>query len=153
MWSTEHTLTTTSSPETLWQLLSDVNGWGAWNDGIETITLDGPLAVGATFQMKPPGEEVLTSTIAELEQNRLLTDVTDLGNLVIRVKHLLEPLAEEGTTITYRVEVTGPAADAIGAEVGTAISADFPQVLAALVAAANAAAGAEPAAATRSIVS
>ncbi len=144
MWTTEYTLRTQASPEALWELLSDINGWGAWNDGIETITLDGPLAVGATFRMKPPGEDVLTSTVAELEENRLLTDVTDIGELVIRVAHQLQPLASGGTSIAYRVQVSGPAADAVGAEVGTAISADFPLVMAALAAAAGAADTSEP---------
>ncbi|MDQ2837990.1 MAG: SRPBCC family protein [Actinomycetota bacterium] len=133
MWTTEYTLTTDVSPEALWQLLSDVDGWGAWNDGIETIALDGPLAVGTTFRMKPPGEDALTSTIVELEPNRLLTDVTELGELAIRVVHRLEPVAGGGTSITYRVEASGPA----GEEVGKAVSADFPQVIAALAAAAS----------------
>ncbi len=137
MWTTEYTLSTAASPETLWQLLRDIDGWGAWNDGIETIALDGPLAVGVTFQMKPPGEDVLTSTVAELEENRLLTDVTDMGELVVRVAHQLAPVSGGGTSITYRVEVSGPAADAVGEDVGTAISADFPQVIAALAAAAG----------------
>lgn len=137
MWTTEYTLTTEASLEALWQLLSDVNGWGTWNDGIETIALDGPLAVGTTFTMKPPGEDVLISTIAELEPNRLLTDVTEVGELVVRVVHQLEPRSGGGTSITYRVEVTGPAADSVGEEVGTAVSADFPQVIAALAASAS----------------
>jgi uncharacterized protein YndB with AHSA1/START domain len=145
MWTTEYTLRTQASPEALWELLSDINGWGAWNDGIETITLDGPLAVGAIFRMKPPGEDVLTSTVAELEENRLLTDVTDMGELVIRVAHQLQPLASGGTSIAYRVQVSGPAADAVGEEVGTAISADFPLVMAALAAAARDAGTPEPA--------
>src|SRR4051794_10725746 len=135
MWSTEFSQNTEVSAEALWPLLKDVNGWGAWNDGIEAIALDGPLAVGATFQMKPPGEDAVTSTIAELEENHLLTDVTDLGDLVIRVAHRLEPQPGGGTAVSYRVEVTGPAADSIGEEVGSSISADFPQVIAALVAA------------------
>lgn len=138
MWATDYTLNTDVAPEVLWRVLKDVNGWKAWNEGIESINLDGPLAVGATFQMKPPGEDILTSTIAELEENRLLTDVTDLGDLVIRVAHRLDPLPDGGTTVTYRVEVTGPAAESIGEEVGTSISADFPQVIDGLVAAAQA---------------
>jgi len=135
MWSTEFSQNTEVPAEALWPLLKDVNGWGAWNDGIEAIALDGPLAVGATFQMKPSGEDAVTSTIAELEENHLLTDVTDLGDLVIRVAHRLEPQPGGGTAVSYRVEVTGPAADSIGEEVGSSISADFPQVIAALVAA------------------
>jgi uncharacterized protein YndB with AHSA1/START domain len=137
MWTTEYTQTTDVAPETLWQVLRDVNSWGTWNDGIETIAMDGPLGVGATFQMKPPGEDTVTSTIAELEENRLLTDVTDLGDLEVRVAHRLDPLAGGGTTVSYGVQVTGPAADAIGEQVGTAISADFPQVIAALIATAQ----------------
>lgn len=138
MWSTEYALTAEASPEALWQVLSDVERWDAWNDGIETIAVDGPVAVGTTFRMKPPGEDELSSTFVELEPNRLLTDVTEVGGLVIRVAHRLEPLAGGGTSITYRVEVSGPAADAAGEEVGKAISADFPEVLAALAAAASA---------------
>jgi uncharacterized protein YndB with AHSA1/START domain len=136
MWATEYTSAAAASPEVIWQLLSDVDGWGDWNAGIETITLDGPLVVGATFRMKPPGDDVLTSTIAELEPNRLLTDVTEVGDLVVRVVHRLDPLPDGGTSITYRVEVGGPAADATCEQVGTAVSADFPDVLAALAAAA-----------------
>jgi len=26
-----------------------------WNDGIEKIQIDGPFAIGTTFQMTPPG--------------------------------------------------------------------------------------------------
>jgi uncharacterized protein YndB with AHSA1/START domain len=133
MWSTEYTATSPASPEAVWRLLSDVDGWGAWNAGIETIRLDGPLTVGATFRMRPPSEDELTSTIAELEPNRLLTDVTEMGELVIRVAHVVEPATGGGSLITYRVEVTGPAA----AEVGAAVSADFPEVIGALAAAAR----------------
>ncbi len=136
MWTTEHSIETTASPEAVWAVLRNVNGWGAWNAGIEMIELDEPLAIGATFRMKPSGEDVLTSAIAELEENRRLTDVTDLGDLVVRVVHLLEPTDDGGTTITFRVEVSGPAADAVGEQVGQAVSADFPEVIAALAAAA-----------------
>ena len=137
MWTTDITRTTDLTPEALWPVLRDVDGWGAWNDGIETIALDGPLAVGATFEMKPPGEEPMRGTIAELEEGRLLTDVTDLGELVVRVAHRLDPVPDGGTAVTFAVEVSGPAADAVGEEVGTAISADFPEVIAGLVSAAH----------------
>ena len=134
MWSAEYTGVSTAGPEAVWRLLSDVDGWGAWNAGIAAITLDGALAVGATFRMTPPGEDELTSTIAELEPGRLLTDVTELDGLVVRVAHRVAPTPDGGTTITYRIEVTGPAAEAVGAEVGAAVSGDFPEVIAALAA-------------------
>jgi len=138
MWTTAFTRSTDLAPETLWQVLRDVDGWVAWNDGIEKIALDGPLAVGATFEMVPPGEDPVRSTVVELVENRLLTDLTELGDLAVRVAHRLDPLPGGGTAVTFEVQVNGPAAGAIGEEVGTAISADFPDVIAALVAAAQA---------------
>lgn len=139
MWVAEFRGTAEADPAAVWKILSDVDRWGSWNEGIETITLAGPLAVGATFRMKPPGEDEMTSSIAELEVNRLLTDVTEMGELTIRVVHRLEPLSSGGTSISYRVEVSGSAAAAVGEQVGTAVSADFPRVIAALAATAAAA--------------
>jgi hypothetical protein len=60
-----------------------------------------------------------------------------MGGLVIRVAHRLAPLTGGGTSITYRVEVSGPEADTVGEQVGMAVSADFPEVIAALAAAAD----------------
>lgn len=139
MWVAEFRGTAEADPAAVWKILSDVDRWGSWNEGIETITLAGPLAVGATFRMKPSDEDEMTSSIAELEVNRLLTDVTEMGELTIRVVHRLEPLSSGGTSISYRVEVSGSAAAAVGEQVGTAVSADFPQVIAALAATAAAA--------------
>ena len=136
MWSAEFSEVTDAPAASLWALLSDVEGWGAWNAGIESIALGGPLAVGATFAMKPPGEDVITSTIAALEPGRLLTDVTELGELEIRVIHRLDEVLG-GTQVVYRIEVTGSAGDVVGGEVGAAVSADFPAVIAALIAAAS----------------
>lgn len=42
--------------------------------------------------------------------------------------------------MTYRLEITGPAADETGPQVGPAITADFPETIAALVRLAEAAA-------------
>jgi hypothetical protein len=44
------------------------------------------------------------------------------------------PRAEMNRSATYRMEITGPAADTLGPQVGPEISGDFPQTLAALVA-------------------
>jgi hypothetical protein len=47
----------------------------------------------------------------------------------VRVRHELAP-SEQGTLITYRCEVGGP--EDVTAEVGSAVSADFPEVISAL---------------------
>jgi hypothetical protein len=43
-------------------------------------------------------------------------------------------LGDERSRITYRMEITGPAAETVGPEIGPEISGDFPEVLAALAA-------------------
>ena len=109
MWTHEYTREIPAPSETVWRLLADVEGWVEWNDGIASIALDGPLAVGTRFRMTPPGEPTLTSTIVELEPGRVLT---------------------EATAVTYRITVSGAALpDGTAAEIGTAVSADFPDVL------------------------
>lgn len=137
MWSQTYTHTTAADPDAVWAVLSDVDGWSAWNDGIDTLVLDGPVAIGTSFRMKPPGEEEITSTIVELDPPRVLTDLTEFAGLAVRVEHRVEPAGGGGTTIRYAVSVTGDVPDEVTAEVGTGVSADFPDVLAKLAAVAE----------------
>lgn len=133
MWTTEHSRVVAADLERVWAVLADVGGWRAWNAGIDTLELDGPVAVGTVFRMTPPGEEALTSTIAELVPGRRITDVTELDGVVVRVTHDLEA-AGDGTRVTYRTEVAGPPVE-VAAQIGQAVSADFPEVLDGLAAA------------------
>ena len=52
----------------------------------------------------------------------------------LRTTHRVERIAAGRSRITYRMEITGPAADTVGPEIGPEISGDFPQVLKALAA-------------------
>jgi hypothetical protein len=57
----------------------------------------------------------------------------DAGDFTVRTMHRLEQATAGMTRITYRTEITGSAADQVGPLLGPAITADFPDVLAALV--------------------
>jgi uncharacterized protein YndB with AHSA1/START domain len=107
--------------------------WPEWNDGIEKIEIDGPFAVGTTFTMTSPGEDPVTLRLVEIVPGELFTDEMDAGDFVVRTMHRLEPLEGGGTRVVYRTEITGAAADQVGPHLGPAITADFPEVLAALV--------------------
>lgn len=137
MWTRTYTHPTTANPARLWAVLSDVDGWVSWNDGIEAITLHGPLAVGSTFEMTPPGEQPLTSTVIEVEPPHLITDLTEVDGISIKVEHRLDPGPDGTTVIFYTITVTGDVPDAVAAEVGTAVSADFGDVMANLAAVAK----------------
>ena len=57
MWEYEYSLETSAGPGALWRHWADMAAWPQWNDGIETIDVHGPFAVGTTFTMTPPGDE------------------------------------------------------------------------------------------------
>jgi cobalamin biosynthesis Mg chelatase CobN len=128
VWQGEHSVETTASAHMLWQLLSDIRGWPQWNVGIETIEIDGPFATGSVFRMKPPGQDVLTSRLSEVRVNHGFVDETAVGDLLVRVSHRIHELPNNRRRVVYAVQATGPGA----AEIGPAVSADFPQVLASL---------------------
>ena len=132
-WSTEHTIETSAKPEAIWRLWEDVDSWPSWNADIEHIEIAGPFAVGSTITMTPVGQEPITLKIADVTAPDRFVDEADLGEIVVRTIHRAERLENGRTRISYRMEISGSGADTIGAELGPRISADFPDVLAALV--------------------
>jgi uncharacterized protein YndB with AHSA1/START domain len=132
MWEYEYRLETTATPQALWQYWSDMPTWPQWNDGIETIDVEGPFEIGTTFTMTPPGDEPIRMRLVEIEPGRSFTDEMDAGDFVVRTEHRLESAGAGLTTIIYRTEITGEKADQAGPQLGPEITADFPDVLAAL---------------------
>jgi EmrB/QacA subfamily drug resistance transporter len=133
MWEHECSVETAVAPDALWRLWSDVRGWPKWNDGIEKVEVDGPFAVDTTFTMTPPAQQPVEMRIVEVVPGELFTDEMDGGDFVVRTAHRLERLDTERTRVIYRTEISGPAAEEVGPRLGPEITADFPQVLAALV--------------------
>jgi uncharacterized protein YndB with AHSA1/START domain len=132
MWEYEHNIETAAAPEVLWRHWSDMATWPQWNAGIETIDVEGPFEVGTAFIMTPPGDEPIRMRLVDIRPGESFTDEMDAGDFVVRTQHRLEPGAAGLTRIVYRTEITGEAAGHIGPELGPQITADFPEVLAAL---------------------
>jgi hypothetical protein len=133
MWATEHSIETSAAPEEIWRLWADVPGWPEWNGDIEQIELNGPFVPGSTIVMTPIGQEPIELRIAEAVEPEAFVDEAELGEVVVRTIHRVERLERGLRRVTYRMEITGPAADTVGPQVGPEISADFAQTLAALV--------------------
>jgi uncharacterized protein YndB with AHSA1/START domain len=133
MWVREYTGQSSASAERLFDVLADAAAWSEWNAGVARIDMDGPFAAGTTATMVLPDDTVLPFRLLWVEAGRGFEDeapVLDAG-VVVRVRHELTPL-EDGTRITYRCMADGP--DQAAAEVGASVSADFPDVIAALAA-------------------
>jgi Polyketide cyclase / dehydrase and lipid transport len=138
MWVSEQSVETTAAPEQIWRLWADVAGWPEWNGDIERIELIGSFTAGSTILMTPIGAEAVELRIKEAVEPERFVDEADLGEIVVRTVHRARRLDSARTQVTYRMEITGPAADTLGPQVGPEISGDFPQTLASLVARAEA---------------
>ncbi|RFU40757.1 polyketide cyclase [Actinomadura logoneensis] len=134
MWEYEHSVETSAPRERLWRRWTDVASWPSWNEDIVRIEMDGHFAVGTRIVMTPPEGDKVTLRIAAIEPGESFTDEADCGDFTITTVHRLTPLPDGRTRVTYRTEITGPLADEVGPALGPQITADFPDVLAALVA-------------------
>jgi uncharacterized protein YndB with AHSA1/START domain len=134
MWEYEHSVDTSADRDALWRLWSDMASWPDWNAGIESIRIDGPFAAGTTFTMTPPDGDPIAMRLTSITPGHEFTDDMDAGDFAVRTVHRLEPLAGGRTRVVYRTVISGPAADHVGPELGPAITADFPDVIAALIA-------------------
>jgi len=132
MWEAQHSVTTSAHPEEIWRLWADVRRWPEWNGDIEAIELEGPFAPGSRIVMTPHGQNPIDLRIAEAVEPEVFVDEASFDAVTVRTTHRVERIAGEGSRVTYRMEISGPAADTMGPELGAAISADFPETLAAL---------------------
>ena len=130
MWKNSFSREIAAPASVIWGLFCHVDGWKEWNAGIEAMEIFGPFAAGTRFRMKPPGQEALDSQLLEVCENEVFVDETHVGDLTVLVSHRLEVLGDRRTRVTYQVEAYGPGCD----DVGPAVSADFPAVLAELAA-------------------
>jgi len=138
MWVNEQSVETSATPEDIWRLWADVPGWPEWNGDIERIELIGPFAEGSTILMTPIGDDPVQLRITEAAEPGLFVDEADGGDFVVRTTHRAERIEPGRVRVTHRIEITGPAADTLGPQIGPEISGDFPETLAALVARAEA---------------
>jgi|SRR6187401_166210 hypothetical protein len=130
-----HSVETDVRPEVIWALYEDVTTWPSWDAQAERITRDGPFQAGTTGTMKFAGQDPLDYRLRKVEPLREFVDETPVGPLVVRVSHLLEPLSDGRTRLTYSAEIEGPQDEA--QQVGPMITADFPETIASLIAVAK----------------
>ena len=133
MWTTECSIETTAAPSAVWRAWADVERWPEWNADLERAELSGPFVAGSTISMFQRGGQVIELRIAEASEPDSFVDQADFGDVVVRTIHRLERVESGQVRVIYRMEISGPEADAVGPQMGPEISADFPQVLAALV--------------------
>ncbi|MFF0412997.1 SRPBCC family protein [Kitasatospora sp. NPDC004745] len=134
MWNHEYTGETTAAPEAVWAVLKDIDDWARWDTSMEAVSLLGAFEVGGKVSMTPTGQEPIVSVITDIQDGVRYADETEFEGVVLRFSHTLSPRGDGGTRVVHRLEISGPQADRVGPELGPAITEDFPQAMAALLA-------------------
>ena len=80
MWEYEYSMETSAGAGALWQHWADMAAWPQWNDGIETIDVEGRFETGTAFTMTPPGDEPIRLRLAEIKPGESFTDEMDAVN-------------------------------------------------------------------------
>jgi hypothetical protein len=60
-----------AAPQIVWRVLTEFEGWPAWNDDVKSISIQGGVAAGSVFRWKA-GPGTITSTIQRVEPPRLI---------------------------------------------------------------------------------
>ncbi|MGW6704559.1 SRPBCC family protein [Streptomyces sp. NPDC054956] len=114
------------SPETIWEILSGpTEHHPAWDERVESVTLDGPFIDG-TIQwikfgfMPAPARTTLVDVIPGVGYS----DDVSVNDVPSRFTHRIEPDGAGGCRVTFTIAMQEPSAEVVGA--------DFPHQLAAL---------------------
>jgi hypothetical protein len=129
MWTTEHSIETNVAVDAIWRAWADVPRWPEWNGDIERIELTGPFAAGSMIAMTPRDQGPVHLRLSDVVEGERFVDEAEVAGTVVRTTHRIEALDERRVRVVYRLEASGPAAQAIG----RAISADFDDTLRGLV--------------------
>jgi hypothetical protein len=127
-----HSIEADVAAAAIWSLYDDIETWPQWDADIVGVTRDGPFATGATGSLTFRGQEPLAYRLAEVQPRCCFTDEVPVGEITVRVSHVLEPLASGSLRLTYTAEIEGPAEQAQA--IGPMITADFPETMRSLVA-------------------
>jgi len=123
------TVTSTAPATAVWALWSDTTTWPDWDPSVEAVRLDGDFVVGTTGTMTLAGPFEVPISLEVVEPGARYLDQLTMGELVIRIDHVVVDLAAGGCEVTVSTTITGPGADGIG----PMVTAEAPQAMARLV--------------------
>lgn len=97
------TVTVDALAHDIWALWVDVNGWSAWDGGLERSVLHSNFKQGNSFTVVPKGAEPVDVTIKTVTQGDEFSDEANLPFGTIRTFHRMEPFGDL-VKVTHEVE-------------------------------------------------
>ena len=97
-----------ATPQRVWSVLSDIEGWPEWTPSVKSIErLDsGPLAVGSRARIRQPKFPPVDWRITSLEKGRGFTWSTRSPGVSVTARHFVEA-APDGARATLSIEFEG----------------------------------------------
>jgi len=125
----QRSVETNASPATVWKIWSDTATWPQWNPDVQSMTLNGPFAAGATGTMKTKQgtRQVQLTEVVPGRSFRLETTVIPLTRFAFECQVLAGPGGK--TTISQAIRVGGPLGGVVGGMMGPQIANSFPALL------------------------
>lgn len=116
---------------TLWSLHVDIDGWPRWNRHISSAHLNGPVAVGGTFDWETEGLRV-TSTIGEYEPMRRIAWTGTARGIEARHVWTFTPRTEQAVVVRTEESWDGDSVRADAAAMRAALDGSLQGWLSAL---------------------
>jgi hypothetical protein len=132
MWEYQTSKETTAPAAAVWRVMADLEKWPAWNGDIAEISIDGPFARGSRIAMTLRSGDAITLELADVREDEGFTDEASFEGLMVRTIHRIEN-AGPVRRVSYRTEISGDAPKQVLRTVGAGITADFAEVVGALV--------------------
>jgi len=137
-WKTEHSQETTASPDAVWRVVADFDGWPSWNQGYREAHLDGSLEAGT------PGRVTLANgmrrpfALVEARPGRSLVIGASGPGIRQEFGHAIEPLATGGSLVSMAATMDGPLVPIFSRIFGRIMAGYYPTAVTQLVRAAEA---------------
>ena len=108
MWSANFkTETKDANSKQIWEVLTDINNWSAWDEEVEWTKLDGQSRLGAKFILKPKGGPKVNIEVTEYEPCTLHTDLSSLPLAKMEMRHTLKQVGDT-CHLGIEVKIWGP---------------------------------------------
>src|SRR5438128_8475730 len=125
----QRSVETSASPAAVWRVWSDTTTWPQWNPDVQSMTLDGPFAAGAsgTMKTKQGTRQVQLTEVVPGRSFRLETTVIPLTRFAFECRVAAGPAGN--TTISQGIRVGGPLGGLVGGMMSRRIADTFPALL------------------------
>jgi len=101
------TLTTAEiSQEQIWKIISDVNNWKTWDEGVEFAELQGKFESNSSFLLRPKGGPKIKIQLVEVKDKTYFKDMTTFPLAKMYGEHWYEE-TPQGLKITVRMTMVG----------------------------------------------